>query len=99
MDPSLGGLIVGVTWSFSFHPRHLLFAELSLTGAKHDPRQGLKGQATMLVGFGGSLGALRHCSRGAGAFPSPLYSLWLRSLTTSESSLGPLHESRRTAWT
>lgn len=37
-----------------------------------------------------------------GAFPFPLYSLWLRSLTTSGSSscaLGPLHESRRTVWT
>lgn len=44
MDPSLGGAVVGVTCSFSFHPRHLLFAELSWTRARHDPSQGLKGQ-------------------------------------------------------
>lgn len=66
MDPSLGGGVVGVTWSFSLHPRHLLFAELSWTRARHDPSQELKGQV-----LGGYLGALRHRSRCAGAFPSP----------------------------
>ena len=82
--------------------RHLLFEELSSTSVRDDPSQRVKGQAAMLVGFVGCLRALRHCSRCVGAFPFPPYSLWLRSLTTSDSSscsLGPLHESRRTVWT
>lgn len=106
-SPPLGGVVGGVTSSFSpfararLPPRHLCFTEL-LTRARNDPSQRLKGRATLLARFVGSLWAPRHCSRCAGLFPFPFYSLWLRSLTTSGSSscsLGPLQASRRTVWT